>query len=394
MHLQPTFSSIKTTPEYKTEEDHSKETLSLQNSFAKSEPPSEPLIPSRLKFFPTNDLSNKIIKGVSAAIAISIMIIAIATFNPAIIAISAVVGTLCIVGGWALSKNRTQSKGNVEEFVPDVPEIPNVEPNNLVNPIRPEAGFKNGGNTCFIAAALQMLRRLPHARERLANQKYIEGEEDLALKKEIQQTLFTLLKNADEGITAPPQALKDLRALLLKLEPEKDEFEDGKPADSITVLQIIFSMLDIKVSGTSFINHKGEFPTYDKITKTEIDKPELDNFLQQYSNEDYLQISIWPQREQETPFFWRRYPELKVFDKNNSEIHYNFKVTGVITNLGGHALCYIREEKDRFRMGESWIKFDDGKVSYTNTILEKTEENLDPDAPSRPSYIIIYSRQQ
>lgn len=118
----------------------------------------------------------------------------------------------------------------------------------IVKTFKPPGGFANGGNTCYIAAALQALRMIPAVRTQLhkeLSQAKKETNEEFTLRMKIQKELVDFYAKTDAGETIEGKRMSDFHQLLHTFSPSNIS-PQGKGGDSLYVVSSIKRILKIK----------------------------------------------------------------------------------------------------------------------------------------------------
>lgn len=122
-----------------------------------------------------------------------------------------------------------------------------------ITPLDKIGGFSNGGNTCFIATALQAVRQVPEIRKRLKDSYILTKENDesnevFSLRSEVKATIAKLLEDSDRGEKIDGSRLRMLHSKLLELSQKRGIggcSEVGTPGDELLIIYLITRILEI-----------------------------------------------------------------------------------------------------------------------------------------------------
>ncbi len=234
-----------------------------------------------------------------------------------------------------------------------------ILPNNLFQKASPSpslcnlkpGGFANGGNTCFIAAALQSLRLVPEVRRRLNAELHSlttgKGEDPTAFKRrqELQTFIHKLLCTIDNGDPVKGSELAKLQVLLNGVYPSIGLKKSGEIPDK--VFYAVNSILDLQ--------------SYE-VTPCNFQTEELPDELLSRSPYVLVQMIFGPtkiQPSEEKPlFFWERFPEYCIRSHEFSKV-YVYSVSSVILEhpKGFHKTTCIKAEGGWYHCNDSQVDF-------------------------------------
>lgn len=137
------------------------------------------------------------------------------------------------------------------ELNSNVSSVPTVLSKNI--PALPAhiGGFANGGNTCYIASALQAMRQIPIVRDRLSlDFNFVRHENEspasFELRLEIRLTLINFFNFTDQGQTVSAEKMQKLGELLHKFNPAYHN--PGRGGDALEAFRYLLEVLGIQES--------------------------------------------------------------------------------------------------------------------------------------------------
>lgn len=232
-----------------------------------------------------------------------------------------------------------------------------IEPVELIR----HGGISNGGNTCFIAAAIQLMKEIPIFNKKInpenrLKQRVNESDSHFALRQNIKEKLFHILQEINSGNSVSSKEINALRNLFINFEPQKNCFSLNSMGDPQEVTELLRKVLDFQVFSAGVLTHKGNTdPRHRNEEIGPLIVDEMGNFNDQLIEpSDYIEINVSLSAEEETPTFWENYPELTISNKK-------YKLSGVITVAHSHAIAYVENQK-------KLIKFNDDVVSEIDKI--------------------------
>ena len=208
-------------------------------------------------------------------------------------------------------------------------------------------GFRQGGNTCFIAAPLQIIRHIPKLRDRL-NPEYRleklekESEEHFNMRLKIRKKIFKMLEATDRGETLDGSVIRKLHQLLYNYD-ENRIAPTGRMGDVGSVIETITSILDVYNANlyncTDLSNELNEFSD-----KLHIMIADVINCQHPFNHFEGIKLDNEPKL-----FYECKYPSGKP---------YQVILVGAIT-ASNHAVAYVKDD----RQPNKWTCCNDGTIT-------------------------------
>lgn len=202
-------------------------------------------------------------------------------------------------------------------------------------PLDKTGRLRHGANTCFLAAAIQLIRQIPLFNMALENPSRIrknESKDKFELREKIRIFLFQILLRSNSGKEVSANEMDAFGALLHQY--DKQIPAPGKYGATISAIEVIFEILSIEEVPYSISDYFVD--NYCSMWGEEEDKPY--NLLTS-------QIKIFP---------WD-IPRGKIpLTYENSDAKYH--LVGVTSRSGNHAVAYV---KDLRHPSSNWVYLDD-----------------------------------
>ncbi|HEY4832182.1 MAG TPA: hypothetical protein VIH61_06445 [Waddliaceae bacterium] len=234
----------------------------------------------------------------------------------------------------------------------------NQEPATLANNIQPTAnspdvspfvqvgGFGQGGNTCFIAACLQIIRHIPKLRDRLNPEYQLEkiekeNEEHFNMRLKIRKKIFKMLKATDQGETLDGSVIRKLHQMLYNYNKNQIA-HPGDMGDVSSVIDTITSILD--VYNANLYNCKDLLDELLDDNNWHIRIADVINIQHPFNHFEGIKLDNEPKL-----FYECKYPSGKP---------YKVILIGAIT-ASNHAVAYVKDD----RQPNKWTCCNDGTIT-------------------------------
>lgn len=245
-------------------------------------------------------------------------------------------------------------------------------------PLEKSGGLMNAGNTCYIAATLQSLKKLSFFMECLNDKAYCitqkedETDDTFAKRLEIRHALAAILNASSRGETISAEAMHHFRLLLRSFD---SEISETGPGDAIKVWQILHHVLELPCISYCCIKTN-------RLIEKDSDHINLPP--------EHLQAHLFQQKvvQPSRIFMLNRAVPILTFINLNP---YSNVVVGLVPSikvpvnqagnlaeyrlvsmLGGlkHSTAYVKNEQD-----QSWVLFDDEDVLKLEEPSEACRKN-------------------
>lgn len=239
-------------------------------------------------------------------------------------------------------------------------------------------GLAQGGNTCFIATALQSIRQLPIVRQRLAANCHLTKKEDeteaaFRLRQEIQQTLREFFEVTDQGRTVSGARMRRLHEML-------HQFNDGylppagKVGDASCVVGGLFAVLEINHLNKEYYFKQKKERNIEASLQKVIDKTK-EHVKQQGGKHSppsppaVLQIQrAVIQGDHECAPFAMPKPTIEL---NYGESPVRYALISALNMGRGHATAYLKEQNG---LPEGWVHANDSHITRVQRV--PPEQNI------------------
>lgn len=255
---------------------------------------------------------------------------------------------------------------NKPSRVPSAPSVEKIDKPNPVAITMPVTGFANGGNTCFLAAALQVLRSIPVVHEHLDRKAPLEKrfnaetDETLSLRQKAKDHAAHLIHTIDLGQPVSGDSIKELEKIYAELNPNVNV---GKGNDVSEVFNyVIHLILDIRSERNTplYVNMYGERSEEETLKITE---RQLNSCLKR--NEEIPKILPFSRPDPDNnqantpPFSLQDVITLTSSDGRK----FSYRLVGTVRSSGFHAVAYLRDHQQN-----QWTACDDAKIHRINSL--------------------------
>lgn len=250
-----------------------------------------------------------------------------------------------------------------------------------IMPLDRTGGFNNGGNTCYVAAALQSLRQIPIIRERL-NESYIltknvdESEEAFKLRGQIKMTIVRMLEATDRGETILGNDIYELTGMLFHyteittgpdgLRPYIGIQSAGNSGDAYSVIEILLSILETKQleDHIAWLEDRSEdenIPIAMRMSRSRLAKPISPSII-------IVKRHINANSGIHAPLTYQPAAIEEATDLQGKKC--NYALVSALTDIG-HAKAYIKKIDNP---SADWVCCNDGSVRKGPAILPTSED--------------------
>jgi hypothetical protein len=231
----------------------------------------------------------------------------------------------------------------------------------LISITMPKVGFVNEGNTCYLAATLQILRNIPVIREHLNSPlkrwPINESDESMKLRKKAKDCIVELIKAIDKG-EHPVTGLKKLEKLYIDYRKLRgDDFHKGLGRggdvrefyDNMTlILNIRAPYIEFNV-GFNVGNYERSEPEALEVTNRALDRH------MSYYKQGPPKILLGSRANQNTKHFFSHQEVITLTASDGKK--YSYSIVGTTRSSDFHAVAYLRDHQKK-----EWVACNDSHV--------------------------------
>lgn len=222
----------------------------------------------------------------------------------------------------------------------------------------PITGFANGGNTCYLAAALQVLRNIPVVHEHLDRkaplEKRLYGESDvtLSLRQKAKDHIALLINTIDRSQPVSRGSMKELEKMYAVLNPSVTV---GKGHKVFEVFNCVINLvLDIRSEGDPL-----SVMLWEQSEEEGLKTIEGELYRRLSKNEEIPKILPLTRTNRNTPHFSLQ----DVITLTADGKKYSYQLVGTVRHSGFHAVAYLRDHQQKM-----WVACNDAKIHRIDSL--------------------------